>query len=270
MLAPNPPDPTITISARFRMLSGSLSPRAGSCRTNPAKAVPIRMLETGRSRCRTVRPSAARKHGRVAGAHGPALSSTSVHEIGRSGVTVFVVEQNTARTLAATHRDRVLRARRDREAQIGPEPRRSPGHSSYLPRGDGASPARPPTWGLVPRGGGSAEDFPGLGAPRPYSGPARAGYVTVTLELVPAARSLLPFDASHTKGAAIESDLGRPQGEVVLTLSACAGTSPSRSTGPPAAEAGPCARSGGVTAGNPEAPRVSRRGDRGVRERPSR
>ena len=32
---------------------------------------------------------------------------------------------------------------------------------------------------------------------------------------------------------------------VVLLLGACAGTSPSRSTGPPAAEAAPCGRSGG-------------------------
>ena len=33
---------------------------------------------------------------------------------------------------------------------------------------------------------------------------------------------------------------------VVLLLAACAATSPSRNTGPPAAEAAPCGRSGGV------------------------
>jgi hypothetical protein len=49
---------------------------------------------------------------------------------------------------------------------------------------------------------------------------------------------------------------------VVLTLSACAGTSPSRSTGPPAAEAGPCARSGGVTA-EPGSSQSFQAGDRG-------
>ena len=62
-----------------------------------------------------------------------------IQEINRSGVTVFVVEQNAAMALTIAHRGYVLQDRRDRHVRIG---RRAPPQPGYPPGVPGRAVAR--------------------------------------------------------------------------------------------------------------------------------